>query len=549
MHLWCLWHLGKDAKDAKAKCVVLLMEHKLRFNNERTRSPRDMFFFGMIENGLRGFEDAPEAVLDDNDVDDLETYGVDWEDLNDADIMAHHTEFNNEQELNTDVHNPFSNDGPHTLSHVEVMEPLCPFHEEQVAQLNQHLAGSQHSLSRNMNSWRAVWIDALEFSPPPPPVQVPLTQSEPELDSESDLWGPPKLGPALDFEDELGQLVDITQLATDLATGQFSVVEGSQLHPSPLLAPNDPPYVSPVWLPSFIKHFVTLGNHSVSELREDPRGPQRAATSRILMLRPLPPAEYREQITLEACFTPNPSERISLHPVVDDASAEEFRIQHELGPAVGLYAIYPVQQGVDPVTHTAASILTSRYAYECDLLAFLSQGGLGVAYTHYARFRILSRIANEIGLQINKLSQESSVNAVRITYLDLLGWAGVNAGSFGNEKGLIMRSEQVRSELGLQQNPTAANAVLLNHLNVLATEPIRPMTSQAPSLSWSLAEFSMMRGKSQRQQGRLSVKMEILGDPEPSDDDAGVSGAEIKAGVDMDTDSDTEMEIDVEADQ
>lgn len=134
--------------------------------------------------------------------------------------------------------------------------------------------------------------------------------------------------------------------------------------------------------------------------------------------------------------------------------------------------------------------LTSRYAYERELLAFLPQGRFGPAYIHYARYRILSRIASEIGLQINKPSQQSSADTVRLTYLDLLGWAGVNAGSFGNEKGLIVRSEQVRWELGLQQNLTAADAVLLNHLNALATEPIRSMTTiRGPSLAWSLAEL------------------------------------------------------------
>lgn len=157
--------------------------------------------------------------------------------------------------------------------------------------------------------------------PPLPPVQVPPTQSDEELASESEVWDrkplsslglhacltfenpapsssrtnpacnilpdqltnsftAPKLGPALDFEDELGRLIDVTQLATDLATGQFSVVASSQPRPSiPASPPNDPPYISPAWLPSFIKHFVALGNLSVSRSQEDPRGPQNGVLS------------------------------------------------------------------------------------------------------------------------------------------------------------------------------------------------------------------------------------------------------------------------------
>lgn len=46
---------------------------------------------------------------------------------------------------------------------------------------------------------------------------------------------------------------------------------------------------------------------------------------------------------LDTCFTQNASARIALHPVEEDASATEFRIKHDLGHAVGLYATYIVQ--------------------------------------------------------------------------------------------------------------------------------------------------------------------------------------------------------------
>ncbi|KAJ7842925.1 hypothetical protein B0H13DRAFT_1648655, partial [Mycena leptocephala] len=93
-HIWLLHHLflpaiNQDAQDWSR----VWNEHKIRLDNERTRSPRDLFFFGMIENGLRGFEEG------DDDLDDLDAYGVDWDDLNNADIMAHHAEFNADPEL------------------------------------------------------------------------------------------------------------------------------------------------------------------------------------------------------------------------------------------------------------------------------------------------------------------------------------------------------------------------------------------------------------------------------------------------------------------
>ena len=53
-HIW-LHHLflssiNKDAQD----WAHLWNNHKLQFDNERTRSPQDMFFFGMIQNGPWG---------------------------------------------------------------------------------------------------------------------------------------------------------------------------------------------------------------------------------------------------------------------------------------------------------------------------------------------------------------------------------------------------------------------------------------------------------------------------------------------------------------
>ncbi|KAJ7767538.1 hypothetical protein B0H14DRAFT_2402793 [Mycena olivaceomarginata] len=163
-HIWLLHHLflapiNQDAGD----WARTWNEHKIRLDTERTRSPCDLFFFGMIENRLRGFNSAPE-LADDDEIDDVDAYGIDWEDLHNADIMAHHTEHNADQEHNPDdLDNPFSNDGPHRLSHVEVSEPSCPFTLDEVADLDAHLALNPHSQSRNMTSRQSVWIDALAF--------------------------------------------------------------------------------------------------------------------------------------------------------------------------------------------------------------------------------------------------------------------------------------------------------------------------------------------------------------------------------------------------
>ncbi|KAJ7754725.1 hypothetical protein B0H14DRAFT_2404946 [Mycena olivaceomarginata] len=156
-HIWLLHHfflapMNQDAGD----WARTWNEYKFRLDMERTRSLCDLFFFGMIENGLRGFDSTPEPT-DDDHIDGLNVYGIDWEELHNADIIAHHTEHNTDQELNPDnLDNLFSNNGLHWLSHVEVLEPSYPFMLDEVANLDVHLALNPHSQSYNMTSQHSV---------------------------------------------------------------------------------------------------------------------------------------------------------------------------------------------------------------------------------------------------------------------------------------------------------------------------------------------------------------------------------------------------------
>ncbi|KAJ7068442.1 hypothetical protein C8F01DRAFT_978820 [Mycena amicta] len=163
-HIWLLHHLFLPAVNADAQeWSESWNHHKIRLADRCTTSPRDMFFFGMIENGLRGFDDlgAPDA---EDDVENLEEYGVDWEELHNQDTLAHHNENNPDEDQTAEaLQNPFSNDGPHRLSHVEVSEPPCPLSEEDLVQLNTYLETHPHMNSRSMNSRRVLWKDALSF--------------------------------------------------------------------------------------------------------------------------------------------------------------------------------------------------------------------------------------------------------------------------------------------------------------------------------------------------------------------------------------------------
>jgi hypothetical protein len=133
------------------------------FGNQRSRTPRDMFFFGMIEEGPRGLVLADEDIADE----DIAGYGVDWEALEDRQIRGHHDEANTPEtglEVGDDMaDNPFERHVPEHLAVVEVEEPNCPLSVEQVNFLDNQL--DHHGLwgSRSVESYRLRWITALQI--------------------------------------------------------------------------------------------------------------------------------------------------------------------------------------------------------------------------------------------------------------------------------------------------------------------------------------------------------------------------------------------------
>ncbi|KAF7348821.1 hypothetical protein MVEN_01402100 [Mycena venus] len=139
-------------------------------------------------------------------------------------------------------------------------------------------------------------------------------------------------------------------------------------------------------------------------------------------------------------------------------------------------------------TRSPAETLTSRYGSELQLLREIGNHGYGAAYILYTRYRVLNRIALDIGLHINKPSQTATADGAHITHEDLFRWANLKSRSFANVKAVIIDSEQVRQDLAHQPSHTPAQSLLLTHLNALATDP-SPGLIQTHALLWSVAEL------------------------------------------------------------
>ena len=158
-HIWLLHHLflaaiNQDAQD----WMHAWNNHKLQIAGERTRSPRDIFFYSQVQDGPRGMPSVP-VPPEDNDPIDEASYGVDWDVTDDPEFMRHLME-QNPQEFN--AQNPFQT-GPEQFAEVICEPPGCPFAPEEVQWLDEMLRASVDMNSRDMVVRRRVWVTALEL--------------------------------------------------------------------------------------------------------------------------------------------------------------------------------------------------------------------------------------------------------------------------------------------------------------------------------------------------------------------------------------------------
>jgi hypothetical protein len=117
-----------------------------------------MFVFSMVQDGPRGLQQIFEPV--DEVVEDIASYGVDWQVANEPRLMQHLLEQNPQDWENE---NPFRAP-PAQLSDVPCEPPNCPFTPEQVALLDETLRGRVDVTSRNMGIRRLVWQEAFHIS-------------------------------------------------------------------------------------------------------------------------------------------------------------------------------------------------------------------------------------------------------------------------------------------------------------------------------------------------------------------------------------------------
>ncbi|KAJ7752189.1 hypothetical protein DFH07DRAFT_700567, partial [Mycena maculata] len=102
-------------------------------------------------------------VPEEEDIEDINEYGIDWEVNQEPELMAHLLE-NNPHELAGQNNDPFApSSTPANLSEVLCDPPNCPFTGTQLQSLDHRLSTEVDLFSRNMNVRRVVWQKALEI--------------------------------------------------------------------------------------------------------------------------------------------------------------------------------------------------------------------------------------------------------------------------------------------------------------------------------------------------------------------------------------------------
>ncbi|KAF9078222.1 hypothetical protein BDP27DRAFT_1379294 [Rhodocollybia butyracea] len=115
---------------------------------------------GMMEQGFRGvFASVASATEEENDNEEHHAeYGIDWDELDRANIRNHHHE-HNQADIGRESTNVFDIGTPEDLSHVEVPLTSCPLTAEGVQMLTSHLEQlafySLHDEISLVNLWNA----------------------------------------------------------------------------------------------------------------------------------------------------------------------------------------------------------------------------------------------------------------------------------------------------------------------------------------------------------------------------------------------------------
>ena len=137
-HIWLLHYLFLNTINQQLDFFSQAWNHhRIQIRNSPSRSPADMFGFDMLVHGVRGYQlpTPPDVSLSDEE---LEVFGVDWEGLQDENMLQSRQTNNRADEAPGSwlVQNP----PPQNLNEVNVVPPVAGiFTDEEIMAIDQSL--------------------------------------------------------------------------------------------------------------------------------------------------------------------------------------------------------------------------------------------------------------------------------------------------------------------------------------------------------------------------------------------------------------------------
>ena len=158
-HIWLLHYLylGLINEDA-LKWGATWNQHPMRLPNGQSggRSPINQYIMGLAEHGLRGTDDKAYE-------EEGEEYGIDWDDLENGDLVRSILIRRGETAENDDAPTiPAA--GPPRWSRVEVNSPThCPINRTELQELEEFVCCRVDTHSIRMDVRRNIWIHAIQY--------------------------------------------------------------------------------------------------------------------------------------------------------------------------------------------------------------------------------------------------------------------------------------------------------------------------------------------------------------------------------------------------
>ncbi|KIY48359.1 hypothetical protein FISHEDRAFT_73724 [Fistulina hepatica ATCC 64428] len=166
-HVWLLHYLFLPSVNQDAlEWAETWNNHDLIMRNARQDSPHAMFFFTALQRGIYNPEGGGPVRAVEEQIPDPVTYGIDWEDLADDELLRHHARYNDplgEEVYEIDqADEPSSNRPPQFANPIEIPEFYPPFtSQQQVDLFNEAVDLIPERFSRDMGERKQLWMQAL----------------------------------------------------------------------------------------------------------------------------------------------------------------------------------------------------------------------------------------------------------------------------------------------------------------------------------------------------------------------------------------------------